>query len=839
MNKRIKCMLLCVLAAVSIGNVETHEARGVEVSVRYQEREMVSVLSSDVEEEPDFSREIFNASSSTAIESYSTQVKNVSYGDVQKLVVKMKDGTGSYDSFWLTLSNEKGQELTFRLRQSEPNIFTSEFLVGFQYSPGVYKVTQYSLSGTRNGASYSESFELPYASVTHPLSKASFTSVKRNDIVGTLSMSNTVSKIGDEAVVTLVFNTHEIFDYEISLSFANISKNGRMNIPVKLERIGKDTFRGVLKIEPGMMTGSLTLSQISFVNHTVYVEEGAPFTLKSSIKPMAITVGSGSASSNKVKKTTLVTPTINVGQDLKVRVEFEKPLELYEVETRYQFSPSSQYQIEEVSVTKISSVLYELTIPSHRLRLMEFHDVYNYPIILLLKGKGGEWLWSEPVTATIRRNGSRMYSIGKSSVIKNEISIDEDSTVLIKHAKDVGVVGAINMVFTGNLTNNVKTLTLGPKDVDPVLSDSTHYVYKGKLAIEPYERDTLWSAYYYETFFDTGFHLIQAEYGFISWGLQVITENLSHLDLSVVKGGENAVERIKGENRYASAVKISQESFTKADTAILVAGTNFPDALAAGPLAIKVDAPILLTQKDRISTVTLNELKRLQVKKVIILGGEGVVSAEVAKVLSGMNIVVERIAGSSRFKTSLDVAERFAAGGNVEKVILTNGYAYADSLAVGSYAAKEGLPILLTRTETLRPEVKTFLSENGTKEVIVMGGSSAISSSVEMELKEMGLTVTRVSGANRYLTAMESAKKFYPDAKTMVIASGEDFADALAAVPYAAKKNLPVILSRKSSISQTVLSYLDASGVRAYTFIGGTGALDGRTEYAIRYSRYE
>ena len=91
--------------------------------------------------------------------------------------------------------------------------------------------------------------------------------------------------------------------------------------------------------------------------------------------------------------------------------------------------------------------------------------------------------------------------------------------------------------------------------------------------------------------------------------------------------------RLSGDNRYATAAAISQESYDKSDTVVLAYGMNYADALAGVPLAGNLDAPILLSNKDSISDETLNEIKRLGAKNVVILGEESVISENIVNTL--------------------------------------------------------------------------------------------------------------------------------------------------------------------------------------------------------------
>ncbi len=90
--------------------------------------------------------------------------------------------------------------------------------------------------------------------------------------------------------------------------------------------------------------------------------------------------------------------------------------------------------------------------------------------------------------------------------------------------------------------------------------------------------------------------------------------------------GTNAV-RVWGEDRYETAVAISQAVWNTEDAAavFLATGSNFPDALA-GAASTLVAGPILLTLRDSLPQVTANEIARLQPCFIIALGGSAAIS---------------------------------------------------------------------------------------------------------------------------------------------------------------------------------------------------------------------
>ena len=166
------------------------------------------------------------------------------------------------------------------------------------------------------------------------------------------------------------------------------------------------------------------------------------------------------------------------------------------------------------------------------------------------------------------------------------------------------------------------------------------------------------------------------------------------------------VPRIAGSNRYTTAVQVSQKGWETAGTVVLARGDSFPDSLAGIPLAYQLDAPILLTHSNRLPAETRAEILRLQADKVVILGGTGAISAAVEAELRAMGLVVERIGGSNRFETAIQIAEKM---GSFDTAFLVSGLDFPDALSAASYAAQRGYPILLTGSGALNQATQNYI----------------------------------------------------------------------------------------------------------------------------------
>ena len=68
--------------------------------------------------------------------------------------------------------------------------------------------------------------------------------------------------------------------------------------------------------------------------------------------------------------------------------------------------------------------------------------------------------------------------------------------------------------------------------------------------------------------------------------------------------------RLSGDNRYATAAAISQESYDKSDTVVLAYGMNYADALAGGVYAAKDAAPLFLVNSKLAAPKLTDEQKQ-------------------------------------------------------------------------------------------------------------------------------------------------------------------------------------------------------------------------------------
>lgn len=288
----------------------------------------------------------------------------------------------------------------------------------------------------------------------------------------------------------------------------------------------------------------------------------------------------------------------------------------------------------------------------------------------------------------------------------------------------------------------------------------------------------------------------------------------------------DAVQRLAGADRYATAATVSAKSFAAgAPVAYVATGASFPDALAAGPVAARDRGPVLLVKAGSVPAATMSELKRLKPKKIVVLGGTSVIAQSVATTL-GSVAPVTRIAGVDRYDTAARLSRTFTAGVPVAYVAI--GTNFPDALA-GVPATRGRGPLLLVSPAGIPSSVKQELLRLKPREIVVLGGTAAVSPATVAALDAYTTgSVPRRAGANRYETSVAVSKGAFSTASVAYLAVGTNFPDALAGGPPAAIAGAPILLVARDTLPASVRSELVRLGVQRVVVLGGTGSISAK-----------
>lgn len=284
--------------------------------------------------------------------------------------------------------------------------------------------------------------------------------------------------------------------------------------------------------------------------------------------------------------------------------------------------------------------------------------------------------------------------------------------------------------------------------------------------------------------------------------------------------------RLAGRNRTQTAVAISQAGFESAETVVLASGNDFPDALAGGPLAYALRAPILLV-RGKLDDATREELERLNASRIVILGGELAVSGAVEEELAE-KYAVERVAGQNRYETAVKIAEKLAevTGRETEEVFFASAENYPDALAISPVAALKGYPILYVAANGRLNATGAYVEAADIGKGTILGGEVAVAKAAETALEAFGVETERLFGTSRYDTNMVINQQYAAllDGEGICAATGRDYPDALTGGVYAAMRREPLLLTA-AKLQAGQADYIRTRAPRVITVFGGTAAI--------------
>lgn len=288
---------------------------------------------------------------------------------------------------------------------------------------------------------------------------------------------------------------------------------------------------------------------------------------------------------------------------------------------------------------------------------------------------------------------------------------------------------------------------------------------------------------------------------------------------------QRKVIRIAGKDRFETAEKIAEKVIElggNANEYALANGLNFPDALSGGAYCGKFKLPLLLTDGKSVP-------EKFKNKPVTIFGGEGVVNPE------GINLK-KRLAGKDRFETSYKIAEDGFQ--DAIRMAITTGYNFPDALSLSPFCIKKNMPLLLydTINKNKSQYAKIFYdkvlakaqNENYSADSYVAGMENPPFQT------NRNMSFENIKGRNRFETNSIISDYVEPQPKTVIVANGHKFADALAGASLSAVlNNAPIVLTDADKINYATHAYLKNPSIETVYILGGESAVSPLVEREI------
>ncbi|MBH0116515.1 cell wall-binding repeat-containing protein [Salinibacterium sp. NG253] len=193
------------------------------------------------------------------------------------------------------------------------------------------------------------------------------------------------------------------------------------------------------------------------------------------------------------------------------------------------------------------------------------------------------------------------------------------------------------------------------------------------------------------------------------------------------------IRRDGGSSRYETSRIVIERAFPDgADTAFFATGANYPDALSASAAAGNSGSPVILINGtgSGVDSATAKLIDRLDVSKIMIAGGTGVVSSKVFRALDAQPGVtkVTRYSGSDRYVTSEAIND--ASFDTAPRAFFAVGTGFADALAGAALAGGTSAPLYVVPGNCVPKGVVSNLNDFDTSSRVLLGGAGALGSGV-------------------------------------------------------------------------------------------------------------
>ena len=279
---------------------------------------------------------------------------------------------------------------------------------------------------------------------------------------------------------------------------------------------------------------------------------------------------------------------------------------------------------------------------------------------------------------------------------------------------------------------------------------------------------------------------------------------------------------------------IADGNFATGGSVVVSTSGGYWDALAASGLAGTTSAPVVLTSATTLSSQAKAELTNLAPTTVYITGGTSAISSAVESSIKSLlpSATVTRLGGNGATDTA-DLICGAGSGWSTTCIIATCD-SFQDALSIAPYSYWSKSPIFLTSptTDVLSDSTLAQIKAGGFTSAVIVGGTSAVSSTVPTQLADAGLSTSSISrlwGEGAYDTAEDIAEWEIAQgmsANMLGVATGESYYDALSGASLCGSNGSLLVLAaagHTACISGVVTD--NASSITSCYIFGGPAAV--------------
>ena len=186
------------------------------------------------------------------------------------------------------------------------------------------------------------------------------------------------------------------------------------------------------------------------------------------------------------------------------------------------------------------------------------------------------------------------------------------------------------------------------------------------------------------------------------------------------------IQRVSGKDKFSISINIAS-IIGKSDQIFVVNENDFPDGLSIASIAGKNRAPIILTDKNDLSSGAIDYIKNNNVKESYIIGGQGVVSDNILNKVPNPY----RICGENRYETNIEVIKHFSDELKLDNIFVVPGESISSSIKGVSAAvvAQSSFSPLVLMGTPINTCTENFIESDNfcTSNTVVIGGEDTFS----------------------------------------------------------------------------------------------------------------
>lgn len=351
----------------------------------------------------------------------------------------------------------------------------------------------------------------------------------------------------------------------------------------------------------------------------------------------------------------------------------------------------------------------------------------------------------------------------------------------------------------------------------------------------------------------------------LSCVLALLLPSMANADMNVT--------RIAGSDRYKTAMKVQQKYFSKANgnLAVLASGTDFRTALYGSYMANAFKVPFYVIPNTGMSTSMINELKRTNVKNVYIMGDNKVLNNSINNSVLSIGMKYKRFHDQGTTQngftylshtlasavdwTIFDTFYHGAPRGDISSNIVVNDTKFPDllsSVPFLSTLAKEkamgligynyndskddwpsdGYGFIIGGYDSVPEYMRTSIASDNE------GIGLYYHSGVTLDDEFFDYYTGRISGQNRYKTAIEIAKAYKPvlkrNIRTVVLVDGTNYPDALASGTVATMNNGAILLTKPNELNEDTKAFIKENNIQNVIIVGGENSVSKNVENELK-----